>query len=63
MEGITVVYLFKRNTVFGNNIKSKMGILKLIRKIYFNKKNTNQKDFSEVCICFHKCWDRMGMEF
>ena len=23
---------------FGNNIKSKMGILNLIRKIYFNKK-------------------------
>ena len=26
------------NTVFGNNIKSKMGILNLIRKTYFNQK-------------------------
>ena len=44
---------------FGNNIKSKMGILNLIRKINFNP---NQKDFFEVCIRFHKCWDRMEFE-
>ena len=42
---IIVVYPFKWNTVFGNNIKSKMGILNLIRKIYFNEKNTQPKIF------------------
>ena len=54
----TVVYPFKWNTVFGNNFKSKMGILNVIRKIYFNQK-TLTKIFFEVCIRFHKCWDRM----
>ena len=39
--------------------KSKMGILNLIRKIYFNQENPNKKCFFEVCIRFHKCWDRM----
>ena len=43
---------------FGNNIKSKMGILDLIRKLYFNQKALTKNIF-EVCIRFHKCWDRM----
>ena len=44
-EVITVVYPFKWNTVFGNNIKSKMGILNLIRKIYFNHKTLTKNIF------------------
>ena len=34
---------------FGNNIKSKMGILNLIRKIYFNQKTLNKNIIFEVC--------------
>ena len=30
---------------FGNNIKSKMGILNLIRKIYFNQKTLTKNIF------------------
>ena len=36
---------------FGNSIKSKMGILNSIRKIYFNQK-TLTKSIFEVCIRF-----------
>ena len=36
---------------FGNNVKSKIKILNLIRKIYLNKKNPNQKYFLKfVCV-------------
>ena len=41
----TVVYPFKWNTVFGNNIKTKMGILNLILKIYFNQKTLSKNIF------------------
>ena len=52
-------YSPSKGTLFiGNNIKSKMGILNLIRKIYFSQK-TLTKNIFEVCIRFHKCWDRM----
>ena len=40
---------------FGNNIKSKMGILNLIRKIYFNQQTLTKNILFEVCIRFHKC--------
>ena len=55
---VTVVYPFKWNTVLGNSIKSKMKILNLIRKMYFNQKPLT-KIFFEVCIRFHKWCDRM----
>ena len=41
----TVVYPFKWNNVFGNNIKSKMGILNIIRKMYFNQKTLAKNIF------------------
>ena len=41
----TGVQPFKWNTVFGNNIKSKIEILNLIQKIYFNQKNLTKNIF------------------
>ena len=48
----TVVLPIKWNTVFGNNIKSKMRILDLIGNIYLNKKNPNQKFFLKFACVF-----------
>ena len=60
MKGALLEYSPSNGTLFfRNNIKSKMEILNLIRKIYFHQKKPNQKYVFEVCLRFHKCWDRM----
>ena len=43
---------------FGNNIKSKMGILNLIRKIYLNQKTLNKNIFLKfVYVFINAGWD------
>ena len=48
----TGLYPFKWNTVFGNNIKSKIGILNLIRKICLNQKTLTKKYFLKFVYVF-----------
>ena len=45
--------------LFGNYIKSKMGILDFIRKNIFKPKTLIKNIFFEISIRFHKCCDRM----
>ena len=49
---VIVVYPFKWNTFFGKNIKSKMGILNLILKIYFNQKTLTKNIFLKFVYVF-----------
>ena len=48
----TVVYTFKWNTVFDNNIKCKMGILNLIPKIYINQKSLTKNIYLKFVYVF-----------
>ena len=48
----TGLYSFKWNTVFGNNIKSKMGILNLIRKLYLKPKTLTKNIFLKFVYVF-----------
>ena len=51
-ELVTVVYPFKWNTVLGNTIQSKMKILNLTRKIYFNQKPLTKNIFLKFVYVF-----------
>ena len=51
-EWPTVVYPFKWNTFFGKNIKSKTGILNLIRKYILTKKTLTKNIFLKFVYVF-----------